>query len=155
MSDVTMLRRLYVADFGTLCVADFGHAMSALHCRWPKKFGRFQPEPSQNQGCFKPADLILFSKPVLLLWSLHQPYLTFRRSRIDSRRDRCVGMVKFQQEEGELSCFLAFACSNVHNHLTNQLQTDVCAQANGHKLLQPHHNTQNHQPTCCFHRSIT
>jgi hypothetical protein len=41
MSDVTMLRRL--------CVADFGHAMSALHCRWPKVWqisARAKPKPS-------------------------------------------------------------------------------------------------------------
>jgi hypothetical protein len=38
MSDVTMLMRL--------CVADFGHAMCSCHCR-RQKFGRFQPEPSQ------------------------------------------------------------------------------------------------------------
>jgi hypothetical protein len=41
MGDVTMFRRL--------CEADFGHAMSALHCRWPKVWqisARAKPKPS-------------------------------------------------------------------------------------------------------------
>jgi hypothetical protein len=50
MSDVTMLRRL--------CVDDFGHAMLefSICTAAIQKFGRFQPDPSQNhQGSFKQA----------------------------------------------------------------------------------------------------
>jgi hypothetical protein len=45
LRDVTMLWRLSVGDFG--------HVMPS----WPgiggQKFGRFQPVPSQNQGCYR------------------------------------------------------------------------------------------------------
>ena len=47
MSDVDMLCMLWVADFG--------HDMTSWHCVACQKFGRFQPEPSQNQGCLCPA----------------------------------------------------------------------------------------------------
>jgi hypothetical protein len=51
ISDVIML--------GRLGVTDFGHAIMMLswHCGWlAKKLGsRFQPQPSQNQGCLQPA----------------------------------------------------------------------------------------------------
>jgi hypothetical protein len=50
--------------------------------------------------------------------------------------------------------YLDIFCNELHDDLTDRLQTDVCTQPNGHKLLQPYPNTQNHQLTHRFHRSI-
>jgi hypothetical protein len=41
MSDVTMLRRL--------CLADFGHAMSPWHWRWPKYLAHFSPSQAKSR----------------------------------------------------------------------------------------------------------
>jgi hypothetical protein len=35
--------------------SDLGHAMPSLHCCWQK----FEPEPSQNQGCLQQAQQIM------------------------------------------------------------------------------------------------
>jgi hypothetical protein len=40
--------------------------------------------------------------------------------------------------------YLDIFCNELHDDLTDRLQTDVCTQPSGHKLLQPYPNTQNH-----------
>jgi hypothetical protein len=44
MSDVTMLRRR--------CLADFGHAMSPWHCRWPKSLADLSHSQAKTEDIY-------------------------------------------------------------------------------------------------------
>jgi hypothetical protein len=66
-----------------------------------------------------------FPTPILLLWWCHQHPLTFPWPQINRRRDFRVGTVQIIPEEGEISHFLAFACIEIHEDLTNPSQSDA------------------------------
>jgi hypothetical protein len=94
-----------------------------------------------------PATSKKFTRPSPTLPHTHSPPVvvppTFYR-----RRDHGIGTVKIGSKQGKILCFLAIACIELHDNLTNPSQPDVHTQPNPSKLPKPSLDIQKHCPTC-------